>query len=292
MSKSLKLPSGVAKRLPAFLIGVSVVLLVGGACGFYLLHNKQIEADKVVDEKQAQVGSNEQIARKYQVTLDAYNATMEQLKFLEPAMTKQSYVPTMVQQLQRYSTADHLKVVTVRPGQMTDPVAPTKAAGASGGSTASTTTKAAPPPYRQMTMQVSVEGTYTQIMAFVYHLTRFPKIVSVQSISFSPHVAASDTAAFGKSPLLGADIGLIAYVFDDVKPAPASNGTVTTLAGAVISADNGNPIAQAAGRVADVTRADMKKADLHDRTGGLIEPAAAGTHSIKGGLGSEQNTVR
>ncbi len=205
-------------------------------------------------------------------------------------MTKQSYVPTMVQQLQRYSTADHLKVISVRPGLVTDPTAVTPSK-SSGDSSSSSAAKAPPPPYHEMPMQISVEGTYSQIMAFVYHLTRFPKIVSVQSLAFAPHVTALETAAVGKSPLLGADIGLTAYIFDDTKPAVAPANGNGSVAAAVLSAD-GNPIAQAAGKVADVTRADMKKADLHERTGGLVEPAAAGTHSIKGGLGSEQTSIR
>lgn len=287
MSKSLKLPTIIAKRLTALLIAIAVVVLIAGGVGVYVLQTKQAAADKLVDEKQAQVGSNEQITRRYQSTLDAYNATMEQLKYLEPSVPIKSYVPTLVQQLQNVSLADHLKVTAVHPTAIADPPAPKPAAGAE------TTAKPAPPPYKTMNVQVAVQGTYSQVMSFVYHMTKFQKIVSVQSILFSPQATGPNDSATGKAPMLTADLGMTAYIFDDAALKSALPGSAgATLTSTPAYDNNGNPIAAAASHVADVTRADMKSAGVHERTGGLLEPAATGKHSITGGFASEQNSVR
>jgi hypothetical protein len=281
------MPTAIAKRLTAILFAVSAVILIAGGAGLYVLQAKIAAADKQVEEKQAQVGSNEQITRRYQSTLDNYNTTMEQLKYLEPSVDKKNYVPTLVQQLQRVSQADHLKVVAVRPSAIADPPAPKVADNADG-----TKAKAPPPPpYKTMNVALSLEGTYAQIMTFAYHMTRFPKIVSVQSVAFTPK-GSTDGSITSKTPLLGAEINLTAYIFDDTPKTMLPGTAGGTLTSDASSADNGNPIAYAAGRVAASTRSNMKSAGVSERTGGLLEPAASGQHSIKGGFASEQNTVR
>ncbi len=37
-----------------------------------------------------------------------------------------------------------------------------------------------------MTLTMSLTGTYSQVMSFVYHLTRFPKMVTVKSLNLTP----------------------------------------------------------------------------------------------------------
>ena len=275
MSKSLKIPAMGTKRLSTVLIASAGAILLAGCGGLYLLQSHQAEANQAVADREKQVGTNEMIAKRYQTTLDTYNVNMEQIKYLEPSMSQESFVPTLIQQLQEITNSDHLKLNSVRPGPVLEPAAVSAAEGAK---------KAAPPSYKTMTLGISVDGTYAQIMTFVYDLTRFKKIISVQSVSFAPKSGTGPDAPMGRAPLLASEISLTAYVFDDAgqpgAPVPAQqSGAVTNTS---YTAYNSNPIAAAAGRAVGVARADFKIANVHDRTQGLLEPAAP-DHPNQGG---------
>jgi len=287
MSKSpnISAPMDYQRKMLMALIFSAVCIFMLGAGGLYLINNKIVDNEKIVADKQAQVGTNEQIARRYQSTLDEYNTTAQQLRYLEPKMTQQAYVATLIQQLQTATTAEHLKLLSVRPQDVPDSAPARVAAPAPG----QPPTKAALPTYKQLLCAISVTGTYDQIMRFVYDMPHFPKIVSVQGIALHPAAQAPGTG----EPVLSADIGLQAYVFDDsLDPAgiPAPNATVAASPGpagpSMVSYDS-NPIAYAAGRAAGVARADVRASDVEDRSGGLLE-ASKQPHSIVGGLGSEQ----
>ncbi|MDR3710429.1 MAG: type 4a pilus biogenesis protein PilO [Capsulimonadaceae bacterium] len=279
MFKSPKSSIVSAKRQTTILLILAITLLVSGSGGIYALQSKQTAADQVVDKKQGEVGTNEEISRRYQSTLDAYNSTVEELRYVEPSVTKQSYVPTLVQQLQRMATNDHLKLTSVRPGTIVD-TAPAPAAASTSNASANSDNgkdkKQAAAAYQTLSVSLSVEGTYKQIMTFVYHMTKFPKIVTVQSLNFSPRGSAPGGLA-SKTPLLGAEIVLQAYLFDDVAaPAPQ-----------IVSSDamQSLPIVAAARNVANLTRPD-------GRSSNVVDPSGVSQRSIRGGFGSEQNSVR
>ena len=281
MLKSPKTPTNSAKRQTMILLIFAIVLLLVGGGGISAIQSKQSAADAVVAKRQSEVGTSEEIARRYQATLDNYNQTIAQLRYVEPTIAKQAYVPTMVQQLQRLATSDHLKLVSVRPGSIVDPAPAAGSAAAS--NTANDKEKKAPPaPYKTMVVMISVEGTYKQIMAFVYHMTRFPKIVMIQSLTLSPRGSTPGLVNVSKTPLLGAEISLQAYLFDDVpSSAPATAGGLQ------------NPLAAVAGKLANLAVSDNHPGGLGSHEQAVKDAAAQGRGSVgKGGQGNGQDSVR
>ena len=103
--------------------GAGLILLGGG--GLILGLNSQITSlQTVAQQKEAEVGSSEQIAKRYQTTLDSYNETQSRIKFLEASVSPKSYVPTLLGQLQSLAAATHLTVMAVRPAPPPPTAAP------------------------------------------------------------------------------------------------------------------------------------------------------------------------
>jgi len=273
MPKSLKSTAVLAKRQTMVLVITAVLLLIGGGVGIYAIQTKQSAADAELASKEAEVGNSQKIAARYQFTLDAYNATMEQLKFVEPAMSQESYVPTLVEQLQRMAVADHLKLTSVRPGLVVDPAPPAKTDNSTAAAPATDSKQAPQSTYKLMPFSISVEGTYTQIMTFVYHMTKFPKVVVV-----------------GKSPLLGAEINLQAYLFNQTLA--DANGAAADAPGFAPFTAASNAIATTTRRVNAVSNGSVKLSNLHGRDQGLLDPSLMKFQPAKGGPSGEQNSVR
>ena len=290
MPKSLKSTAVLAKRQTMVLVITAVLLLIGGGVGIYAIQTKQSAADAELASKEAEVGNSQKIAARYQFTLDAYNATMEQLKFVEPAMSQESYVPTLVEQLQRMAVADHLKLTSVRPGLVVDPAPPAKTDNSTAAAPATDSKQAPQSTYKLMPFSISVEGTYTQIMTFVYHMTKFPKVVVVQGLSINPKGDSSNVSSVGKSPLLGAEINLQAYLFNQTLA--DANGAAADAPGFAPFTAASNAIATTTRRVNAVSNGSVKLSNLHGRDQGLLDPSLMKFQPAKGGPSGEQNSVR
>jgi Tfp pilus assembly protein PilO len=236
----------------ALIITAVAILLVGGAL-IALLNTNVAKLQSVADNKQAQVGSSEQVARRYDLTLSSYKDTIDHLKYLETSVTTTSYVPTMLEQIQALAQTTHLKVLSIRPSAIVS-AAPKKAAAAadsssssssgssssSTGATASASKKA--PPYDTVNITLDISGTFSETAAFLYDLTRFPKIVAVTSATLHPDSNGGDATPnpLG-SPAIHSTLQVVAYLFhDDTTPAslptppsvgnPAAISTATSTA--------------------------------------------------------------
>ncbi len=193
----------VSKRLTQSMAGIAAILLVVAGGVLYLLNNSIQSATKEEADKAAQVGSAQQVAEKYQATLTDYNATCSQLQFVEKSIAPNAYIPTLVPQIEHLAQSYDLNVSAIRPGPVSAAPAP-----------AASTDPSAPaaPPYQTMSLGLTLSGSYTQIMKFMYSLTKFPKIITVKSLSLSP--AGSAPTVNGKPQTnLSANIAMAAYVF-------------------------------------------------------------------------------
>lgn len=209
-------PPSMARTTQVLMIVAGLALVVGAAV--LLLMNARIGAlRKSAQDKESKVGSNEQIANRYDATLSAYNATKARAQFLESSVSAKSYVPTLLVQLQGLAAQTHLTVDDVRPGPITL-AAPAKAAVPAGGSADApadaATKRTPPPPYDTLGIDVDVSGSYANTVAFLYGLTRFPKIVSVDAAQISPGTTP-DVAASGGGAPLSTKLHLTAFVFHD-----------------------------------------------------------------------------
>lgn len=230
-SRSSAAPS--MARVTQVLMIVAGAALVMGAVVLLLMHARINNLQKSALDKEAKVGSNEQIARRYDATLATFNATKARAQFLESSVSAKSYVPTLLQQLQELAAQTHLSVDAVRPGPILAPVVAKAAAPSDSGASApadAPAKKAPPPPYDTLGIDVDVTGSYANTVAFLYGLTRFPKIVSVDAAQITPGSAAP-TPGSGPSLMLSTKLHLTAFVFHD-STSPAAVGVPATVAAA------------------------------------------------------------
>ncbi len=234
-------PKPAAKRLLPILIGGAGVVLLGGGGLLVGLNSKLTTLQTSAQQKDAEVSSSEQIAHRYQATLDNYNQTQAHIQCLETSVSDRAYVPTLLAQIQTLAAQTHLSVAAVRPTASAPaaPPAPVPASGDGGGGVATAATKkAAPPPYDTLDVAVDVAGSYADTSTFLYSLTRFPKIVSVNSVQMHPGAAPKDG---GPIPIT-TNLKLTAFMFHDagasgtptvpqayVPPAPAPPAPIGTL---------------------------------------------------------------
>ena len=166
-------------------VGAGVALLTCGAMavvGLGQIHS----LDQQVAAKQTQVAAGRLIATRLATSEKRYEDSRNELRFLELTASTRAYIPTMLKQLEALGHTVNLKVVAVRP--VVEPVQPKPVVAApSGGAGA----QAAPPkpqapPYETQRIDITAEGTYANALSFLYHLTTFPKIVTVNSVEMTP----------------------------------------------------------------------------------------------------------
>jgi len=274
------------------IITAVAILLVGGAL-IGLLNAQVAKLQLEADNRQAQVGSSEQVAQRYDMTRRSYDDTIDHLKYLETSVTSTTYVPTMLQQIQTLAQTTHLQVTSIRPGavQAAAPPkpSPTDASATSSSTPSTDTTATAPtkkaPPYDTISISLEVTGTYRQTAAFLYDLTRFPKIVAVTSAALHPDSANPSQDPLG-SPNIHSTLTITAYLFHDNDAPIAIPGlpaSATTPAVATDKSDHGLGL--------------PKPADLAAAAPGIVPPttdsatlAAAAQRAMAGATGASNAT--
>jgi Tfp pilus assembly protein PilO len=215
----------IARKVGYFMLGIAVLLLLLGCVGFYLLNGQIQSVQKVEADKRAQVGSSQQITRRYDATLAEYNATELQLKFLEKPQPQNMYVPTMLPQIQTLAQTSDCQIKSIAPQALVASAPP-----AAAGSSPSATVTGPVVEYEIMPVNIDMTGTYSQVMHFVYNLTQFPKIVTVKSISLHP-ASGTPTAPGSKAATeVEADLQLQSYVFQDDDTSPTGSASAPATA--------------------------------------------------------------
>lgn len=254
MSLSPNAAPGGAKKLMMALMGAAGLVLVGGGGLLFALNSQATSLQTVAQQKEKEVGSNQQIAKRYQSTLDSYNETQSRIKYLETSVSAKSYVPTLLKQLQTLAADTHLTVMAVRPAPPTPPPAPAARPAGGDGSPAADAKKAPPPPpYDALNIDVDVTGSYSDTATFLYSLTRFPKIISLTGAQMRPNAGAP-----GASPTVTTNLKLVAFMFHDdgtdavsvpsSVPAPLSTASVVPPPGNLMGHADVSSISAAAGR--------------------------------------------
>ena len=220
------------KRMVQMLLGAAALVLVIGGIIIFLMNSQIQDMQATVTGKEALVGTNEQTAQKYEQTQKDYDAIATRTQYLEASVSAKSFVPTLLKQLQVLATTTHLTVTAVRPGPIMSAAPPstgTAAPAAGAGDASAADTKKAPPlPYDTLDISVDVVGTYADTAAFLYNLTRFPKIVSVASVQMHPGGDAGAPGGTPTAPVLTTSLHLTAFVFHSDANAPeAVDGTTT-----------------------------------------------------------------
>jgi len=285
MSRNPNGGNSIKQLVQVLIITAVAILLVGGAL-IGLLNAQVGKLQLEADNRQAQVGSSEQVAQRYDMTRRSYDDTIDHLKYLETSVTSTTYVPTMLQQIQTLAQTTHLQVTSIRPGAV-QAAAPPKPSPTDTSSTPSTdTTATAPakkaPPYDTINISLEVTGTYRQTAAFLYDLTRFPKIVAVTSAALHPDSASPSQDPLG-SPNIHSTLTITAYLFHD-------NDAPIAIPGLPASATT--PVGVASDK-SDHGLGLPKPADLAAAAPGIVPPttdsatlAAAAQRAMSGATGA------
>jgi|YNPNPStandDraft_1061719.scaffolds.fasta_scaffold00003_78 Tfp pilus assembly protein PilO len=222
-----------SKTVTALII-IAVVLFFGCVLAYMAAASKLKSSQAELEAGEKKVADAEQIILKLEKAKLDYLDARSQLRFLESSVTSQSYVPTLLKQIERLGESVNLKVLGVRPQPAPPSAQPTRtlssgAKAASGdvegasaeksGATFGAAPQSPPPPYDELKIDLELEGKYMNLLDFLYSLTSFPKIVAVNSVEISP-AAKADDYGFGP-PKLTIKINVTAFIFKEGQQAPA-----------------------------------------------------------------------
>jgi Tfp pilus assembly protein PilO len=196
------------RKVVVALLTIFVVCLVGLGASLYRtkaaelkslkaeLTAKETERDKV----KAQIAQMPQLEAQYA-------QLQERLSVLEPALPDSAYIPTFLRQIEHLAIGTENQIVAIRPRAEVMPGQQKKGGvhinDQTGdvvqgeGEEAPATKEAAVPklPYRFIPIEVKTEGTYWTAVDFLRELQRFPKMIAVNNVAFSPKTGGRDASA-------------------------------------------------------------------------------------------------
>lgn len=171
------------KAVLTLAVGTGLAFLA--CCGIGLLMMSKINTVKAeLTEKETQVSDSEFNAGKVEQAEKRYHEALNQLHYLEKSASTRAYIPTLLKQLEWMGKSVQLKVIGVTPIAEPPQVAPPTPPKAAGDQSAEAPTPPKPkkPPYEGQRINVVVRGNYANALSFLYRLTTFPKILTVNSV--------------------------------------------------------------------------------------------------------------
>jgi len=206
------------KKSLVVLGAIAAVLLAALCTSYYVLSKELQTVSNDLDSKAKMVDDSKKIAaRLVEVEQNLIDAKME-LSDLEGTVASHAYIPTLLEQLEQLGNTTSLRVYSVRPAPK-ETAQPIKKASenseqSNGSGEAKQQAAAKPKPYEELKIDIEAEGKYFEIRNFMFHLTRFPKIVGVNTVQLSP---TGITRGF-QSPDLQARFNITAYIFPETQP--------------------------------------------------------------------------
>jgi len=207
-------------------IGVALALETV-ACGGAVMsiHNKQSALEQTLAGKEAALADVRTVSASLPALQDQYAKMQSQVKFLEASLPPAEYIPTLLGQVEETARVCGVKIQTFRPKAVTPQAPPAEGAAEKPADAADK---------RQFDMTIS--GSYGDVQRFLQTLTKFRKILALDSIQLQPGNAGKS----GGSPDLTGRLGFTAYILPpspaDAAPAPGSAVTSTPDAGSAVAA--------------------------------------------------------
>ncbi len=192
----------------------AVGLLGIGASGVvYALHTGDAEQiQQRIDSKLDEARTGEKTARQLELVRDEESRLTAQLRDLEASVTPSLYVPSLLRQVDQLARGMQLDVVSIQHVFEATPSTPPE------GASEDEKKKFRPLPYDKDHIDLEVRGRYWTLARFVHQLTRFPKILAVETVSQQP--VSGEHAAPG---MLVARIRMTGFVFKDGRPASGTD---------------------------------------------------------------------
>jgi Tfp pilus assembly protein PilO len=191
---------------PAIAVGLGVVLLTGGAAFWMssVASGSRQRADKLAMEvpKEADLKADLETTKTKLADIQA------RLEHLEQGVPSLAYVPTLLTELENLGLSNQVKVTGVRPVVNNNAQKPEDKTSGGG----APKKKA----YEEISIDITGRGSYGNVMRMVESLLKFPKVVSVQTVSLTPvREAAQNGQAASLGTSLEAVVRIKAYVFAD-----------------------------------------------------------------------------
>lgn len=226
------------------------LLVLGGVLGFETIvcagigmsvYNRKSALEQTLAGKETALANVRTISASLPALQAQYLKMQAQVQFLERALPPAEYIPTLLGQVEQTAIASGVAIQEFRPkAQAETPPAAAEGSAASPDAGVS-----------KMQFDVSIRGDYTQIQRFLQSLTRFRKILALDSLTLNPS-AATDVNV---SPVLTGSMSFTAYVLppstDAVEPVSAPEEAVRAAANpAAVVAPAADRAAQAARQAA------------------------------------------
>ncbi len=205
--------AGGDRKVVFALVGIAVLCLIG--LGGSLYHAKAGELARLEEQLSAKEDELAEVQEKLTELplLEAKYGTLQgRLSVLEPALPDSAYIPTFLRQIEGLATGTHNNILMIRPKPSVQRSGPAVTINDETGAVIHGQPSAdAPPvmPYDFIPIELRLEGTYWTVIDFLAELQKFPKMIAVNDIAFSP-TQAGVTAR--QSPRLAVTMGLTAVV--------------------------------------------------------------------------------
>lgn len=208
--------AGGDRKVVFALLGIAVLCLIG--LGGSLYHAKTSELSKLKGQLEAKESQLTEVRDKL-TELPQYEAQygklQARLSVLEPSLPDSAYIPTFLRQIEGLATGTRNNILMIRPKPAVQrAAAPTATINDETGEIVKIEGEAAAPeparlPYDFVPIELRLEGTYWTAIDFLVELQKFPKMIAVNDISFSPD---QSRLGAGQSPRLTATMDLTAVV--------------------------------------------------------------------------------
>ena len=210
--------AGGDRKIIFALLGIGILCLIG--LGASLYHGKATELKELegaLGQKEAELEQMKSKVTQLPQLEDQYQDLRGRLSVLEPGLPDSAYIPTFLHQIESLASGTRNDILLIRPKPAIKRSAADSAVKINDETgaiieDAGQPEEAAPPPpmpYDFVPIELRVQGTYWTVIDFLAELQRFPKMIAVNDISFSPNQGG---LVSGRSPNLTASMELTAVV--------------------------------------------------------------------------------
>ena len=215
--------AGGDRKIVYALLGIALLCLIG--LGGSLYHSKASQLkdlQQALGKKQAELTEAKSKVGKLPELEQGYQRLRARLVVLEPTLPNAAYIPTFLRQIEGLALGTNNQILLIRPKPAVKKTG-AKSAVKINNETGEVVQENRPPtaggsapeqkepelPYDFVPIELRVQGTYWTVISFLSELQRFPKMIAVNDISFSPNQGGIDS---GRSPNLTASMELTAVV--------------------------------------------------------------------------------
>lgn len=179
----------------AGVLGVESLICLGVGTSIY---NRKGALEKTLSGKEAALANVRTVSASLPALQTEYLRMQVQVQYLERALPPAEYIPTLLGQVEQTARTSGVQIQEFRPKQEPAQNAANATEGDKAGNDGGIT---------KMQFDVIVRGEYGQIQAFLQSLTRFRKILALDSVRLTP----ATTSANNTSPTLSGALSFTAY---------------------------------------------------------------------------------